>query len=26
MEVPDEFNKILEMFLQKLSEPAALVN
>lgn len=26
MEVPEEFNKILEMFLQKLSEPAALVN
>lgn len=26
MEVPDEFNKILAMFLQKLSEPAALVN
>lgn len=26
MEVPAEFNKILEMFLQKLSEPAALVN
>jgi 2-hydroxy-6-oxonona-2,4-dienedioate hydrolase len=26
MEVPVEFNKILEMFLQKLSEPAALVN
>jgi 2-hydroxy-6-oxonona-2,4-dienedioate hydrolase len=26
MEVPEEFNKILAMFLQKLSEPAALVN
>jgi len=24
MEVPDEFNKILHVFLQKLNEPAAV--